>query len=289
MVIVDAFEMIHINHQQANCASEPSSLFEPFVQLVIEESTVVNASKAIHRHFFHQCVSLLLQLFFTSTVVDLELHGGLFSLLDHPLQVDLLHVKEPGNFFRIGGDFLDQDSELIFVDVEQSVRQPSGSLKFLADVWSQHGGRNFGGQERNSTDKRMVGGLAIMVVGNGFNDGFRKPPPASQSGPHSGVVKAKGFAFVPTQDAVIISCQLFRVAEAFRIGRLQWEHPNVLQQTSRKSFVRQFMVFGDSIGDPHGNSSRCRGRGGRAAPKANKIKMVLPSAGHVDQREAQNQ
>ena len=105
MVIVDAFEMIHINHQQANCASEPSSLFEPFVQLVIEESTVVNASKAIHRHFFHQCVSLLLQLFFTSTVVDLELHGGLFSLLDHPLQVDLLHVKEPGNFFRIGGDF----------------------------------------------------------------------------------------------------------------------------------------------------------------------------------------
>ena len=29
------------------------------------------------------------------------------------------------------------------IDIEESVRQPSGPLQFLTDVWTQHGGGNF--------------------------------------------------------------------------------------------------------------------------------------------------
>ena len=50
----------------------------------------------------------------------------------------------------------------------------------------------------------MVGGLAIMVVGNGFNDGFRKPTGEPRRPPRWRG-QSKVIAFVPTEDPVIIS------------------------------------------------------------------------------------
>ena len=135
----------------------------------------------------------------------------------------------------------------------------------------------------------MIGGFSIVVMGYGLNDGLRKPPSSSQSGTYGGVIKPKSFAFISTKDSVIVPCQLLCVAEAFWVRSLQWKHSNVLQQPGGKSFVRELVVLRNSICDTHGDPSRGRGRGGRSTPESNKIKMILPTPGHVDQRKPQDQ
>ena len=48
VVVIDALEVIHIDHQQAKRSSEPTSLLEPFVKLIIKEASVVDSSQTIN-------------------------------------------------------------------------------------------------------------------------------------------------------------------------------------------------------------------------------------------------